>query len=998
MAQSTGTSSTAAHADLERDLARRIEGEVRFDAGSRALYATDSSNYRQLPVGVVVPRGREDILAAVATAREHGTPVLTRGAGTSLAGQCCNAALVLDLSRHCGRLLDLDPAARTARVEPGLVLDRLQDAARPHGLAFGPDPATHSHCTLGGMIGNNSCGIHSVLAGKTVDNVLSMEVLTWDGHVMEVGPTPADELGRILEGGGRRAEIYRDMKEIVDGNAKRIRAEYPDIPRRVSGYNLDELLPERGFDVARALVGSEGTLVTVLEATVRLVEWPPERTLLVLGYPDVWEAADHVPLLLEHGPIGLEGIDDAIVGYLESRGMGTGEVDLLPEGRGWLLVEFGGQTAAEAEGRAREALEAVRRTAGGSAPDVRLLDDPERRARMWSIRESALGATSRITDMGDTRPGWEDAAVHPEKLGAYLRDFRALLRDHGLDATIYGHFGDGCVHTRIPFDLESAAGIEAYRAFVEEAAELACGRYGGSLSGEHGDGVARGPLLRHMYSEEVLDAFRAFKAAWDPDHRMNPGRVVEATSVTDHLRLGADYAPRPVETAFAYPDDEGSFARAALRCVGVGKCRRTTGGTMCPSYMATREEMHSTRGRARLLFEMLNGQELDGWRDEHVAEALDLCLACKGCKTDCPASVDMATYKAEFNHHHYRGRLRPRPAYAMGLFPWWARLASKAPRLANAAASAPGIGGLLRRLGGLTPERELPRFAEETFRAWFRAREAGKGKGSGSAPGAPGTPGGPGATAGAPEDAEVLLWPDTFTNHLHPGPARAAVRVLEAAGCRVRIPGRPLCCGRPLYDFGMLDLARRQLRQVLEALRPEIRAGVPLVGLEPSCVAVFRDELPNLFPDDPDARRLAERTRLLSEFLVDGLDGWQPPTLQMDAVVHLHCHHRAVLDTGAEEEALSRLGLDYRVLDSGCCGLAGSFGFERDKYEVSMAAGERVLLPAVREADPGTLVVTDGFSCRTQIEHGTGRRALHLAEVIELALEAGRAAGSVPTT
>jgi FAD/FMN-containing dehydrogenase/Fe-S oxidoreductase len=978
-----------AYAALGRELERRVEGEVRFDAGSRALYATDASNYRQLPIGVVLPRTKDDILATVETCRRHGAPVLARGGGTSLAGQCCNVAVVLDTSKYYDRLLSLDPEARTARVQPGLVLDDLRRAAREHGLNFGPDPSTHASCTLGGMIGNNSCGVHSVLAGKTVDNVISLEVLTYDGLVMEVGPTAPDELERIVGQGGRRAELYARMRAITEANADRIRTEYPDIPRRVSGYNLDELLPERGFDVARALVGSEGTLALVLEATVKLIEWPRARTLLVLGYPDVWAAADHVPLLLEHGPIGLEGIDDAIVGYLETKGMAPGEEGVLPPGRGWLLVEFAGDSAAEATGRARDALGALRRSAGGSAPEARLLEDEADAARVWEIRESALGATSRITDMGDTRPGWEDSAVHPDRLGAYLRDFRTLLRSHGLDATIYGHFGDGCVHTRIPFDLESVEGIEAYRAFVEEAADLCCGTYGGSLSGEHGDGVARGPLLDHMYSPELLDAFRAFKEAWDPEHRMNPGRIIEARSVTDHLRLGAGYRPRPVDTVFRFPDDDGRFSRATLRCVGVGKCRRHEGGTMCPSYMATREEMHSTRGRARLLFEMLNGDELGGWRDEHVAEALDLCLACKGCKHDCPASVDMATYKAEFRYHHYRGRLRPRAGYAMGLFPWWARLASGAPRLANAVTSAPVLGTLLRRLGGLTEHRELPRFAEETFRSWFERRGDGAGDGGdragGGTPATPRDRGGPaGGTATGPE---VLVWPDTFSDHLHPGAARAAVRVLEEAGCRVTLPDRPLCCGRPLYDYGMLDLARRQLRQILDALRPKIREGVPLVGVEPSCVAVFRDELTALFPDDPDARRLSSQTHLLSEFLVRGLEAWSPPRLERKALVHLHCHHRAVLGLEAEVEVLSRLGLDYEVLDSGCCGLAGSFGFEADKYDVSMAAGERVLLPAVRAADADTLVVTDGFSCRTQIEHGTGRRALHLAEVVCMALD-----------
>jgi FAD/FMN-containing dehydrogenase/Fe-S oxidoreductase len=978
-----------AYAALERDLRGRIQGEVRFDAGSRALYATDASNYRQLPIGVVTPRSREDILATVETCRHHRAPILARGGGTSLAGQCCNAAVVLDMSRHYGRILSLDPEARTARIQPGVVLDDLRAAARGHGLSFGPDPSTHSRCTLGGMLGNNSCGVHSVMTGKTVDNVVSLEVLTYDGVTMEVGPTSDAELARIAGGGGRRAEIYGRMKAIADRNADRIRSEYPDMPRRVSGYNLDELLPERGFDVARALVGSEGTLVTILEATVKLVEWPPASTLLVLGYPDVYAAADHVPILLEHEPMGLEGIDDALVAYLRAKGLGSRQPDLLPAGAGWLIVEFGGDTADEAGARAREAMEALARAAGADAPTMLVHDDEASAAAVWELRESALGATTRVSERGDSWPGWEDSAVRPDLLADYLRELRTLFRAYDLETNLYGHFGDGCVHCRLPFDLRTETGLERYRAFLDEAAELVCGKYGGSLSGEHGDGVARGPLLVHMYSAEILDAFRAFKEAWDPDHRMNPGRIVEADSVTAHLRLGPEWTPRPVTTAFAYPDDERDFTRAMLRCVGVGKCRRQSGGTMCPSYMVTREERHSTRGRARLLFEMIRGEELDGWRDEHIAEALDLCLACKGCKADCPVSVDMATYKAEFRHHHYRGRLRPGAAYSMGLFPWWARLASRAPGLANGLASAPLVGGLLRRLGGVTSRRPLPRFAGETFTAWFDRRAAtGPHDAAPDARGPKIRGGGQGGGQAGPrlEGREVILWPDTFSNHLHPEAARAAVRVLEEAGCRVTLPGRPLCCGRPLYDYGMLDLARRQLLRILDVLRPRIRQGVPVVGIEPSCVAVFRDELTALFPDDEDARRLADQTFLLSEFLVEEIDGWSPPTLPREALVHMHCHHRAVLGTAAEEEALARLGLDFRVLESGCCGLAGSFGFERDKYDLSMAVGERALLPAVRAA-PDALVITDGFSCRTQIDHGTGRRALHLAEVIAMAMD-----------
>ncbi len=947
-----------------------IEGEVRFDAGSRGLYATDASNYRQLPIGVVVPRTREDVIRTVEACRLNGAPVLARGGGTSLAGQCCNVAVVMDMSKYYHRILDLDPDARTARIQPGIVLDDLRGAAGEHGLTFGPDPATHSHCTLGGMMGNNSCGIHSVMAGKTVDNVVSLEVLTYDGTILEVGPTDDAKLSRILESDGREAEIYRRLRALRDRLAERIRAEYPDIPRRVSGYNLDDLLPEKGLDLARALIGSEGTCVTILEATVRLVANPPRRTLVVLGYPDVYHAADHVMEILRHDPIGLEGIDGALVGYMKKKGLNLDDLGILPDGEGWLLVEFGGESKDESDARARDMMEDLR--GRDDAPHMKLYDDPFEESKAWEVRESGLGATARVPGMSDTWPGWEDSAVAPERLGDYLRDLRALFDEYDYETALYGHFGQGCVHCRIPFDLRTADGLETYRSFVHEAAEL-CVSYGGSLSGEHGDGVARGPLLGIMYSDEILDGFREFKSIWDPEHRMNPGRIVEAESIVDHLRLGTDYEPARVETYFQFPDDDHDFSRATLRCVGVGKCRRREGGTMCPSYMATREEMHSTRGRARLLFEMLNGSELEVWKDDHVKEALDLCLACKGCKSDCPVNVDMATYKAEFLAHYYDGRLRPPTAYSMGLFYWWARLASAMPRVVNRVSHAPVLGDLLKRLGGIASEREVPRFAEVSFREWFQRHEPAR-----------------------PEGREILLWPDTFNNYLHPDTARAAVRVLEDAGCRVRLPERTLCCGRPLYDYGMLGLARRQLEQILDALRPKIRAGVPLVGLEPSCVAVFRDELRGLFPEDEDAMRLAEQTFLLSEFLVERLERYQPPRLERKALVHIHCHHKSALGTSAEMELLSRLGLDYEVLDSGCCGLAGAFGFERGKYDVSMAVGERVLLPAVRKADRETLLVTNGFSCRTQIEHATGRRAHHLAEVLALALDARETGSSAP--
>ncbi|HET6615187.1 MAG TPA: FAD-binding and (Fe-S)-binding domain-containing protein, partial [Dehalococcoidia bacterium] len=649
---------------LERALARTVRGEVRFTDGDRALYATDGSNYRQVPIGVVVPRDANDVVQAVAIARQFHAPVLGRGCGTSLAGQCCNVGLVIDMSKYMNRIVRLDASAARAVIEPGIILDSLRDAAEQHDLTFAPDPSTHSHCTLGGMIGNNSCGVHSVMGGKTDDNVESLEILTYDGLRMRVGKTSDAELASLAAQPGRRGEIYAKLRDLRDRYADRIRSGFPDIPRRVSGYNLPMLLPEHGFDVAKALVGSESTCVIVLEATTRLVHSPPARSLLVLGYPDVYSAADHVPTILEHHPIGLEGIDDYLVEDMTKKGLHPEDVQLLPDGRGWLLVEFGCDTKGEADDRARELMDALRRDS--SPPSMKLFDDPPVEAMIWKVRESGLGATARVPGEKDTWEGWEDSAVAPENLGAYLRDLRALFERYDYACSLYGHFGQGCVHTRIDFDLATAAGIAKYRAFMEEAADLVLS-HGGSLSGEHGDGQSRAELLPKMFGPELMRAFGEFKAIWDPDGKMNPGKIVDPYRIDENLRIGAHYNPPVPPTYFNYPDDDGSFARATARCVGVGDCRRLDGGVMCPSFMATREEKHSTRGRAHLLFEMLEGNPLrDGWRDDAVHEALDLCLACKGCKHDCPVNVDMATYKAEFLSHYFAGRLRPRTAYSMG--------------------------------------------------------------------------------------------------------------------------------------------------------------------------------------------------------------------------------------------------------------------------------------------------------------------------------------------
>ncbi|MFD2415700.1 FAD-binding and (Fe-S)-binding domain-containing protein [Amycolatopsis pigmentata] len=942
---------------LAAGLAARVAGEVRFDEGSRALYANDASIYRQVPVGVVIPRDAGDVAAALAVCREHGAPVMARGGGTGLAGQTVNDAVAFDFSKYMNRVLEIDPDRRTARVQPGLILDHLRHAAGEHGLTFSVDPATHDRCTLGGMIGNNSCGTHSQRAGKTVDNVLSLDVITYDGLRMTVGPTPWDEYQRILAEGGRRADIYRRLRALAERHAKEIRFGFPNVPRRVSGFNLDDLLDEKGFNVARALVGSESTCVLVVEATVRLLSDPPNRSLLVAGFPDAATAADHVPELADTGVIGLECFDAGVIDNLHKHGIQLPGMDELPEGGAWLLAEYAGETRAETDAEVERAAKLV------TEPGVTtVVEDPRRQGEIWEIRRSTIEYT-RIPGEHAGLALWEDAGVAPERLGDYIRDYCALVTRHGYHTVLFGHFGQGCMHNRLDADLTTAAGVENFERFLDEAGDLVA-RYGGSLSGEHGDGQLRANQLTKIFGSDLVGAFAEFKRIWDPEGRMNPGKVVHPYPPGSNLATGPAYRPRSVRTHFAYPDDENGFADAANRCFGIGLCRHTSGGTMCPSFMVTREEKHSTRGRARMLFEMMNGHLAPdshgkGWRDEHVKDALDLCLACKGCKGDCPVGVDMATYKAEFLAHYYRGRLRPRSAYALGLIPVWARLAARVPHLANGVLGTPVLGRAARWAAGVAPRREVPRFAHRTFRSAFAGHQ------------------------GRPLGRPVVLWPDTFTNYFTPDIGMAAVQALEAAGFTVTIPDAVLCCGRPLFDYGMLPTAKRWLRRVLDALRPALTSGVPIVVLEPSCLAVFRDELRNLFPHDAAARRLAGQARSLAELLTSG--DYEPPRLNRKALVQGHCHQQAVIGTEADTELLEAMGLDLARPDSGCCGMAGSFGYERgEHYDVSMAAGERVILPAVREADDATLILADGFSCRSQIASGTHRRALHLAEVLTL--------------
>lgn len=950
---------------LAKRLKREIRGEVRFDTGSRALYATDASNYRQTPIGVVIPKEEQDVIATLALCREYGTPITGRGAGTSLAGQCCNAAVIMDFSKYMNKVLEIDPRRKVARVQPGVVCDRLQDAAEKHQLTFGPDPATHAWCTIGGMIGNNSCGVHSQMAGRTSDNVEALSIVTYRGDQLQVGETSDNQLKAILNAGDRQSEIYQQLHQLRTRYGELVRAKFPRIPRRVSGYNLDALLPEQSFHVGRSLVGSEGTCATIVEAVLRLVHSPPSRSLLVIAYPDIFTAADDIPEVAAAGAIGLEAVDRKFIHDMRKKGLHLENLEMFPEGGAYLLAEFGG---ADEDDSLQHAGKCMRRLGTSlHRPEAKLFRDPGKERRIWHVRESGLGATAHVPGMKENWEGWEDSAVAPEKLGKYLRGLKQLYEKYNYVGSFYGHFGQGCVHTRIDFDLKTVEGLKKFRSFLDESSSLVV-EFGGSLSGEHGDGQSRAEFLEKMFGPELVAAFAEFKSIWDPDWKMNPGKLVKPHRVDENLRFGPHYNPAEPKTFFHYPSDSSSFAHAMERCVGVGKCRKERAGTMCPSYMATGEEMHSTRGRARLLFEMLRGEVLKhGWRNKAVKEALDLCLACKGCKGECPVHVDMATYKAEFLAHHYRGRLRPLHAYAFGYINKWSRLASHAPSVANFFSGTEPFSSVMKWAIGIAPQRRIPTFAPETFKSWFAKQEVRN-----------------------RDHPTVILWADTFNNYFHPEPARCAVKVIEDAGFHVVVPQANFCCGRPFYDFGLLKPARKYLEHILKILAAEIEAGIPIVMLEPSCCSVFRDELVNLLPHHQNAKRLRQQTFTLAEFLIRRAPDYRAPILRRRAILHGHCHQKALMAMSADEALLRRMQVQYEHLDSGCCGMAGAFGYVKgEHYDVSVRCGERVLLPRARDLRDDEVLITDGFSCREQVEQQTGKSALHIAEVLHLALATG---------
>jgi FAD/FMN-containing dehydrogenase/Fe-S oxidoreductase len=912
----------------------------------RALYSSDASLYRVVPAVVAHPRGTGEVAAALEVCRTLGVPLTCRGAGTSIAGNAVGTGVVLDFSRHMNEVLGVDPDARTATVQPGVVQARLQRAAAPFGLRFGPDPSTHNRCTIGGMIGNNACGSRALRYGRTSDNVLALDVLTAAGHRLRLAgpgaPAGRDDSGQLT-----------GLRDIVAGGLATIRTELGRFGRQVSGYALEQLLPERGFDVRRGLVGSEGTLAVVTEATVRLVPDPPHRVLTVLGYPDMAAAADAVPSILPSAPVTCEGLDSRIVDVVRAR-RGAAAVPGLPRGSGWLFAEVAAGSEAEALARAREL------AAGADAVAAMVVSDPAHARALWRIREDGAGLAGRTAEGVPAYPGWEDSAVPPDALGAYLRDLDGLLGEYGLAGVPYGHFGDGCLHLRLDFPLGRADGRAVLRSFLADAARLVA-RYGGSLSGEHGDGRTRSELLPVMYSPRAIELFGAVKAFFDPDGLLNPGVMVQPRPLDADVRA-SQIRPVRGSLALAYAHDGGDFAAAVHRCSGVGKCIADTtaaGGVMCPSYLATRNEKDSTRGRARVLQEMVNARLVTGgWRAPEVHAALDLCLACRACSSECPAGVDMAAYKAEVLYQAYRRRVRPRSHYTLGWLPRWARLASALPGLANATLAAPALGRAARLAAGIEPRRDLPSFAPQTFRSWYVRRAAGRAAG--------GTP--------------VVLFVDTFTNHFDPQVAIAAVRVLEDAGFSVRIPRRPACCALTWISTGQLGAARRILRRTVGELSAAAGEGIPVVGLEPSCTAVLRSDSAELL-GTPAARALAGSVRTLSEIL-SGVPGWEPPALGGAPVLaQPHCHHSAVLGWDADAALLRRAGAELTRV-GGCCGLAGNFGVERGHHDISVAVAETALLPAVRSAGPETILLADGFSCRTQLASLAGRPGMHLAQLL----------------
>ena len=959
------------HSELntfQQELASAISGESDFSAAGVAMYTSDASNYRQIPLGVVYPKSIDDIVAATALCRKHGLSVLMRGGGTSQNGQTVNEAVILDCSRHLRRVLDIDVGKREALIEPGIICDSLKAAAEQHGLTFGPDPATHSRCTLGGMIGNNSCGPHSMLAGKTVENVLELEVLTPAGERFWVGPTSDAELQTILAQDTEQARIYRELLSIRDNYAELIRQRYPNIKRRVSGYNLDQLLPENGFNVARALVGTEGTCVSILQARVQLIENPKFKRLIVLGFEDIFIAGDSVPDIMPFKPIAMEGLDWAIIGGLIDRKLKLEEVALLPKGKAWLMTELAAATPEELDSHCQAFIDAMNRN--DKVKSVLPVPEADKTAALWSIREQGASATAMSLNPQDPDPivGWEDTAVDPMRLGDYLRRFYALVDEYGYKTSMYGHFGDGCIHARMTFDTRSEQGVEHWRNFSVALAKLVV-EFGGSLSGEHGDGQAKAEFLPIMFGDELMQAFRRFKYAWDPDKRMNPGKVIDANRMDQHLRFSPSYKTPEASTTLSFHEDLGGFGRTSERCIGMGKCRSLQ-GAMCPSYQITGEERYSTRGRAHLLHELLRGEVIaDGWQNTDIADSLEHCLSCKACKSECPTHVDIATYKSEFMAQHYAQRRRPLHHRVFGhigtTLPKLSRFAPVVNALQNTAPARMG-----KKWLGIDSDKALPSIAKQTFSAWAASNADSRdahfhwfGDNAGAA---------------------VILWADSFNNHYRPHILHSAVRALVKTGYRVGVAQQHFCCGRPLYEYGYLEQAQRQLELILQQFHPSLPQDAAVIVAEPACLSVFKDELLRLFPNDSRATDLSARAQTLSEHL-RSMNVSLTTTLT-NGVLHRHCHDKS-LATGTQDLWWMQQCFDnLSEPEAGCCGMAGTYGIRRKTRWIGKALYQRKLGPAVEQAKGDTYVVANGFSCHEQILDNNAKRVHHPIEIIEMCL------------
>ena len=920
--------------------------DVRNDALTRGAYSSDASLYRVTPQAVLFPRSAEEVSMALEACRGHSVPIVARGAGTSVAGNAVGEGLVVDFSRYMNQVLRLDPDMGHAVVQPGVVQQTLQRAAAAHALRFGPDPSTHTRCTIGGMIGNNACGARSLGYGRTSDNVLGLQFLTGGGDLVRASSLPGED--RFLG----HPTLGQDLARVMAPNLSVARTEFDTFGRQVSGLAVHHLLPER-FDLVQAIVGSEGALALVTEATVRLVKEPLHRLMVVLGFTDIVEAGSAASQVVTLEPTACEGLDSRLVDVLRER-KGSGAVPPLPAGRAWLFVELSGDNKDELSDRARRLL------ALGLGESGEIVADASRAATLWRIREDGAGLAGRAPSGRPAWAGWEDAAVPPAVLGSYLADFDRLVDNFGLTSAPYGHFGEGCVHVRLDFPFDRPEGSKMFREFLLAAAELV-GGYGGSISGEHGDGRARSELLPLMYSSEALNLFGQVKQVFDPENLLNPGVLVDPLPLDANIR--ASGVPRVVQDlAFSFPHDSGDFAAAVHRCTGVGKCRADntgTGGVMCPSYLATREEKDSTRGRARVLQEMVRGERPD-WRSPAVAEALDLCLACKGCASDCPTGIDLATYKSEVLHHRYRRRLRPRAHYTLGWLPRWSRLVRILPvDLVNRVLRMAVVGRVLLWLAGVDHRRAAPRFAPRSFARTIRDRKPRTGE----------------APAG-----KVVLFVDSFTNQFRPEAAEATLAVVEGAGYDVEVR-TDLCCGLTWISTGQLDGAKRILGRSVRELARSARDGSLIVGIEPSCTAVLRTDARELVPG-PDADDVGGAVRTLAELLA-ATPGWKAPDLSgVQAVAQIHCHQNAVLGFGADERILRATGADVATV-SGCCGLAGNFGAERGHFDVSVAVAEANLLPALRQ-NADAVVLTDGFSCATQVADLAARRGLHLAQFLQI--------------